>query len=72
MGMAQSASTLGDLKSTCNCQSCHKVVIGNCNNVSYTRKEHELGETTKRHSLDFVGIYSTKCCDSDTVGLGNG
>jgi len=52
--LAQSASTLGDLRATRKRQSRHKLVIGNLHITSLKGKEHELIEEAKRYSLDAV------------------
>jgi len=44
LGTAQSASTMGELKATCKRRCCHKLVIGNWNISSLTRKKHEALE----------------------------
>jgi len=48
----QSASSLNDLKTTGKQQFHHKLVIGNRNSGSLTRKEHEVVEEAKRYFLD--------------------
>ena len=74
MRTAESASVLGDLKATRKMLSCHKLVIGNWNITSLTRKDHELVEETKRYFLilDVAGIFSTKGRSPNAVELDDG
>jgi len=72
MWTAQSTSTLGGLTNTCKRQSRHELVIGNWDITSRMGKEHGLVEKAKRHSLDVVGISSTKGRGSNTVELDDG
>ena len=50
----------GSLEAARKRQSCHKLVIGNWNITSLTRKEHDLVEQAKGYSLDVVCISFTK------------
>jgi len=69
METAQSASSLGDLKGTRKRQSRHKLEIGNWNATLLIGKEYKLVKEAKRHSLDVVGISSTRnfCNGTRTV-----
>jgi len=71
MGTAQKASTLGNLKTTRNRKSRHKLVIKKWNITPFipTGKEHEFVEETTRYSPDVDGISSTECRCSNTVEL---
>ena len=71
MGTAQSAS-IGDLtlSATRIQQSGHnKLVVGNWNITSLTRKGHQLVDEAKLYSMDAVGISSTMHRGSNAVEL---
>jgi len=65
----QNAFTLRDFRNTRIRQSGHKLVTGNRNTTSLTRKDHEVVAEAKRYSLDIVGISSTEHRGSNTAKL---
>ena len=46
--------------------------LGNWNVILLNGKEQELVWEAERYHLDIVGVFSTKCLGSDTVGLNEG